>query len=126
MTLIGVDQYITYFVVLSRRRQVLLLKDFHLNLLLLCFLEGFNCDRNMADKLINLFSPDSNDETEDIKRCTQLSSEALTSNQFSKLIKRMVIQGFDTDWKVKKQLNWLQTKKETEKCLTVCVHSWVC
>ncbi len=91
---------------------MLLLKDFHLILLLLCFLEGFNCNRNMSDKLINLFSPDTNDETEDIKRCKQLCSEALTSNQISKLIKRMVIQGFDTDWKVKKQLDWLQTKTE--------------
>ncbi len=40
----------------------------------------------------------------------------------------MVNQGFDTDWKVKQQLDWLQTKKETEKSkfLTVCVHSWIC
>lgn len=86
----------------------------------------------MADKLSNmisnLISPDKSIEVEESKRCKQLCSEALTSKKFAELIKKMVSQGFNSDWKVKQQLDWLQTKREPEKFkfLSVCAYSWIC
>lgn len=67
-------------------------------------------------------------ETDPSKLCKQICSETLTSKKFSELIKRMVSQGFDSDWKVEKQLGWLQSKKEPEKhkFLAVCAYSWIC
>lgn len=67
-------------------------------------------------------------ETDMIKLCKQICSETLTSKKFSELIKRMVSQGFDSDWKAEKQLEWLQSKKEPEKhkFLAVCAYSCIC
>ncbi|XP_058611243.1 uncharacterized protein LOC131526775 isoform X1 [Onychostoma macrolepis] len=67
-------------------------------------------------------------ETDQGKLCKQICSETLTSKKFSELIKRMVSQGFDSDWKAEKQLEWLQSKKEPEKhkFLAVCAYSWIC
>ncbi|XP_067243505.1 uncharacterized protein [Chanodichthys erythropterus] len=81
----------------------------------------------MADKWSNLISPDT-DDTEGSKRCKQLCSEALTSKKYAELIKKIVSQGFDSDWNVVQQLNWLHTKKEPErfKFLAVCAYSWIC
>lgn len=78
----------------------------------------------MADKVNNLISPDTNNETEENTRCKQLRSEALPLKKYAELIKKMVSQGFHFDWNVVQQLDWLQTKKEQEKFkfLAVCAY----
>ncbi len=68
----------------------------------------------MTDKFGNLLSPDRNNDTEESKCCKQHGSEALTLKIFSEFIERMVSLGFDSDWKVKTKLGWLQTKKEPD------------
>ncbi len=77
----------------------------------------------MTDKFGNLLSPDRNNETEESKCCKQLGSEALTLKIFSEFIERLVSLGFDSDWKVKTKLDWLQRKnqKDTNFQISKCM-----
>jgi len=58
----------------------------------------------------------------------QLCSDALKSKKYTKLIKKMVSQGFNSDWNVTEQIDWLQTRKEVDrvKFLSVFAFSWIC
>lgn len=82
-----------------------------------------------TDKINILISPDQSNEAEESARCKQLCSDALSSSKkYAEIIKKMVNQGFDSDWKIPQQLDWLQTKKEADKVkfLAIFACSWIC